>query len=303
MYYVYIGVCDTVSGLTNTDGMTSSEETQTYTFESWNITAFGSHILQSECNFKKGATSSSVKEHCHHCRFVNNLKLPELPEMVFHLNSLRITYGTDNVAAVTTAAAADTTTTSGIEFNALDSLKGVLIGEMPLKVAYADKWQSFRQETGLMKNHPHVFDWTYTTEYAGTIFGNVTVTPTELEIDIEKLKQREKILFYQDRILFEDELHDNGIALLSIKIRVMPSGFFILMRYFLRIDNLLVRVIDTRLYYSSEFKNFLIRERSYREAKYSETDSPYAATNEDPSIYAHLLPVKYIVNEKLTFAP
>lgn len=75
------------------------------------------------------------------------------------------------------------------------------------------------------------------------------------------------------------------------------------MRYFLRIDNLLVRVIDTRLYYSSEFKNFLIRERSYREAKYSETDSPYAATNEDPSIYAHLLPVKYIVNEKLTFAP
>lgn len=41
---------------------------------------------------------------------------------------------------------------------------------------------------------------------------------TDEKIDIDRLKTREKILFYQDLILYEDELHDNGIATCSVKI-------------------------------------------------------------------------------------
>ena len=41
---------------------------------------------------------------------------------------------------------------------------------------------------------------------------------SNIGIDYEKLKQQEKILFYDDLILFEDELADNGIAQMRIKL-------------------------------------------------------------------------------------
>lgn len=44
------------------------------------------------------------------------------------------------------------------------------------------------------------------------------MTDTDERINVEKLKQKEKILFYQDFTLYEDELHDNGIASCSVKI-------------------------------------------------------------------------------------
>ena len=37
-------------------------------------------------------------------------------------------------------------------------------------------------------------------------------------IDMERLKVRDKISFYSDVILFEDELHDSGCSMLSVKI-------------------------------------------------------------------------------------
>ena len=37
-------------------------------------------------------------------------------------------------------------------------------------------------------------------------------------IDYERLKLREKILFFDEVILYEDELDDNGCAVLSAKI-------------------------------------------------------------------------------------
>lgn len=62
------------------------------------------------------------------------------------------------------------------------------------------------------------FDWTFSSDYRGTISKSTTIKSTEERIDIEKLKQKEKILFYQELMLYEDELHDNGIASSTIKI-------------------------------------------------------------------------------------
>jgi len=44
------------------------------------------------------------------------------------------------------------------------------------------------------------------------------VSETTERIDLEKLKVREKIHFYADILLFEDELADNGSSMLSVKI-------------------------------------------------------------------------------------
>lgn len=85
------------------------------------------------------------------------------------------------------------------------------------------------------------FDWTYTTDYKGSLFsegqhklevrssqtfiqmycvhGNYTqVIETSERIDIEKLKAPEKIHFFDEIVLYEDELHDNGCAVLNVKV-------------------------------------------------------------------------------------
>lgn len=46
----------------------------------------------------------------------------------------------------------------------------------------------------------------------------------------------------------------------------MPSGFFVLLRYFLRVDGVMVRVNDTR-YYHDFTTNFILREFSCREGQ------------------------------------
>lgn len=43
------------------------------------------------------------------------------------------------------------------------------------------------------------------------------IEETDERINVENLKRKDKILFYVDLTLFEDELHDNGIAACSIK--------------------------------------------------------------------------------------
>ena len=49
-------------------------------------------------------------------------------------------------------------------------------------------------------------------------------------------------------MLYEDELADNGITMLSCKIRVMPARLLLLCRFFMRLDNVLFRIRDTRVY-------------------------------------------------------
>ncbi|ETS62516.1 hypothetical protein PaG_03148 [Moesziomyces aphidis] len=128
------------------------------------------------------------------------------------------------------------------------------------------------------------YDWTYSTTWAGSV-GDVAPPPLLSEtpevpssaglkqlvvpekrgerewfgpgtdpardrIPVERLgaSSGEPILFYDDIVLYEDELADNGSSIVNVKVRVMPSGFLVLQRFFLRVDDVLFRVFDTRLY-------------------------------------------------------
>ena len=44
------------------------------------------------------------------------------------------------------------------------------------------------------------------------------VSETDEKINYQKLQEKEKILFYEEVILYEDELDDNGCSLLSAKL-------------------------------------------------------------------------------------
>ena len=112
------------------------------------------------------------------------------------------------------------------------------------------------------------FDWSYSTDYKGTLLPNSPVfQPSNIPIPLELLKRPDPILFFDEVMLYEDEMADNGITLFSCKIRVMPQRLLLLCRFFMRLDNVLIRIRDTRTYI--EFgTGEVIREYVAKEEKY-----------------------------------
>ncbi|XP_029029159.1 TIP41-like protein isoform X2 [Betta splendens] len=189
----------------------------------------------------------------------------------------------------------------GIEFNAVDALKRVSSIEDTVKVACAQEWQESRVDNDHPKEVVKPYDWTYTTDYRGTLIGEsmkIKVTETAERINVEKLKAREQIMFFDEVLLFEDELHDHGVSMISAKIRVMPTSFFLLLRFFLRVDGVLIRINDTRLYHEGG-TNYMLREFSTRESKISELKNVPAALYTDSNEIAQHLTLKWTECEKL----
>lgn len=250
-------------------------------FHDWTVKYKKSHILHSQCSTPI-ICSESEGEHCTFCLYSKALELPHLPEMVFANNTLLIIHASG----------------AQIEFNALDALKRVDSGKMPVsKVACAEVWQEARS-VGHLEEKVKPFDWTFSSDYRGTVSGPFNVIETEEKIDINRLKERERILFYHDLMLYEDELHDNGIASCTVKIRVMPTSFFVLLRYFLRVDNVMVRVNDTRLFHDFS-TNYILREYSNKECGVKELNLPLTVFG-DPNILAPHMPLRTYICEKLT---
>ncbi|KIY52322.1 TIP41-domain-containing protein [Fistulina hepatica ATCC 64428] len=217
------------------------------------------------------------------------LKFP-LPEMTFGNNSLIIEH---KPSGWTYAFATE------------DALRCVKEGELasedgPVKVGYADAW--LKNPFGSLPMPKTVptkpYDWTYTTVYQGHTPSSVPESPYADEddeetkppsspirnflwapsdpdnplhrINMEELMRPDPILFYAEIPLFEDELHDNGSSNLLIRIRVMPSCFFILSRFTLRVDGVLFRTYDTRIYHSFVQNDapIVVRESNGLEAPY-----------------------------------
>ena len=112
------------------------------------------------------------------------------------------------------------------------------------------------------------FDWSYSTDYKGTLRpSSPSFTPCTSPIPLELLKRPDPILFFDDVVLYEDEMADNGITMLTVKIRVMPQRMLLLCRFFMRLDNVLVRIRDTRVYVDFE-SGEVIREYVAKEEKY-----------------------------------
>lgn len=148
------------------------------------------------------------------------------------------------------------------------------------------------------------FDWSYSTDYKGTITGKA-FEPTSTPIPLELLKRHDPILFWDEVMLYEDELADNGIAMLQCKIRVMPERMLLLSRFFMRLDGVLFRIRDTRVYV--EFATGeVIREYTAREKEYEAVRKALAGTREDvlatmrdPNALTQYVPVVETVLEKV----
>lgn len=82
----------------------------------------------------------------------------------------------------------------------------------------------------------------------------------------------------------------------------MPSGFYILLRYFLRVDHVLIRINDTRFHYEKG-NGHMLREYTHREAKIEQLKRVPPALFISPNEIAEHLPVVSKVTEKLIIAP
>ena len=199
--------------------------------------------------------------------------LGTLPEMIFGNNFIKIENVKHNWQ---------------IEFNALDALKLVSLEDTGIRVSYSKDWIESKKRVNQNKNTTKKnndvdvdeveidkflkivkhYDWTYTTEYKGTIYDDEKTNEAvryvfrrddSVELPIDKLSRPDPILYFDDMILYEDELADNGISLLTCKIRVMNERLLLLMRFFLNVDDVILRVYDTRIYVEFD-TNEIIRE-------------------------------------------
>ncbi|KAL9001530.1 MAG: hypothetical protein Q9169_000105 [Polycauliona sp. 2 TL-2023] len=186
-----------------------------------------------------------------------------------------------------------------IEFNAFDALDLVdKTGSSMLQVAHSREWQSTRE-----KKHEGItevvkpFDWSYSTNYKGTESSPKVLEPSSTPIPFELLKRPDPIIFFDEVMLYEDEMADNGITLLSCKLRVMPARLLLLCRFFMRLDGVMLRIRDTRVY--AEFESGeIIREYTAREDKYEVVRQKLAmqgrdapAQLRDPNSIIDLLPI------------
>lgn len=195
----------------------------------------------------------------------------KLPGMLFPDNYLRLSYPQANPAFQ-------------LCFSAVDALKMVGEADPAIQVKAADRWKKKGKRNDVeITTIESASDWTFSTKYPGTVsidgrhVSDLQETPINTshasiktasltDINYDALRDTSvPILYSSEIILFEDELDDNGTASYKVRIRVMPDCYFILARFFLRVDGVLIRISDTR-YYHQFGTNIVIRESVMREA-------------------------------------
>ena len=120
------------------------------------------------------------------------------------------------------------------------------------------------QEPPLLSPGVPSYDWTFSSPYlvtvllpsggtgsgggpAGSSARPAIVSPSVERLDFGLLRQQDTIQFFSDTILFEDECFDCGISQLRVRVRVMPTFWFVLAQVFVRLDRTLVWITATRL--------------------------------------------------------
>ncbi|GAU15029.1 hypothetical protein TSUD_48240 [Trifolium subterraneum] len=241
--------------------------------------------------------SSTVQE------WEKKLVTSHLPEMVFGENTLILKHLNSGTK---------------IHFNAFDALCGWKQEALPpVEVPAAAKWK-FRSKP--FEEVILDYDYTFTTPYCGSgaievdkeliseETGNLHWEDCKEQIDLVALSSKEPILFYDEVVLYEDELADNGVSLLTVKVRVMPSSWFLLLQFWLRVDGVLIRLRETRMHcmFAGSTNPVVLRETCWRESTFqalSAKGHPVdSAAYNDPSIISQKLPTVKRTTQKLVIS-
>ena len=118
-------------------------------------------------------------------------------------------------------------------------------------------------------------DWSFCTPYKGG-YGKIKYFPIQIQIDeslkeilkspepeldifyeleskdqipMEMLSPDNEIINFGEVLLYEDELGDLGTAKSYVRYRVMKDCWFVLLRSYVRLDKVAVRILDTRIFH------------------------------------------------------
>ena len=142
------------------------------------------------------------------------------------------------------------------------------------RVRQADVWSKCRDKFGF-KVLEAEHDWSFTSTYWGGIkgcFESMIHSGSECRDDFlpNRIIRDSSIpvRYFKELHFWEDELADNGFSRMNVRLRVMDSFLYILMKFELRIDQVLdSRSVETRLFHEygsgrilREFKWFEKRE-------------------------------------------
>lgn len=187
-------------------------------------------------------------------------------------------------------------------------------GNEPPRVKAAAEWQEGHRKRFQEGRRPAIgelreegrdeaFDWTFTTPYGGTAKGSEwrEAKPNE-QVNRELLTRRDPILLYEEGTLYESELDDAGISSLHYKVRVMPRCWYVLLRFYLRIDGVIIRLREHRIYCEfrsssgrdlEAYQQALVRESSGREVAFHHLEEAGAPAHpsafKDPDKASHIL--------------
>ena len=91
----------------------------------------------------------------------------------------------------------------------------------------------------------------------------------EATIPFDMLSPQNPIIHFGEVYLFESDLEDCGYMMSKVRFRVMVDCWYILLRYYLRVDGVKVRSFDTRIFHAFG-SNHIHREFQHRESSYEE---------------------------------
>ncbi|GAA5887718.1 hypothetical protein JCM6882_001507 [Rhodosporidiobolus microsporus] len=210
-----------------------------------------------------------------------------LPEIIFGNNALTLRHEESGLQ---------------IRWDAREMLAAVKKGEGwdkvrgagAVSVAHAEEWkrgQSASTSSTASLTVVKPYDWTYTTLHRGSYtlspasspsspstssssFSSTQAPPftpappSHRGIPLAQLARTDiPILFFDEVPLFEDELGDNGIADCTVRVRVNHLSLYALARFFLRIDGVLFRLFEVRVFHAFG-SGEVVREVKGREADY-----------------------------------
>jgi type 2A phosphatase activator TIP41 len=177
-----------------------------------------------------------------------------------------------------------------------------------------------------------VREWTFFSQYRGSVRRldggeSPKFEPSFDGIDFDALRRPDPILWHESVNLFVDELEDNGMSHFSVKTvrhrslltackllplsatlsqRVMPDSAYLLARHSLRVDDVIVRVYDTRIWVRFDTEPpIAIREVTMREATWARLAEEGLPTDcaayINPDAFAATLPLVVVTKECLSF--
>ncbi|GMH54738.1 hypothetical protein TrLO_g10988 [Triparma laevis f. longispina] len=117
------------------------------------------------------------------------------------------------------------------------------------------------------------YDWTFTSPYTSTSPPFLSSETSGIPIELLK-NQNIPVIYYDTFKLYEDDLHDAGDTSLTVSIRVTSVYLFIRLRLFVRVDGVVIRNRDTRIFWGLEgdkvFKDVTWKEENWENLKVKE---------------------------------